>query len=122
MISYDLKLKQEMFRQKKENDKILRKVEHEANESIANLNQIIMLERLQRIVEQQEKSQQLEKNYEMKFKSLNASWKQTEEREQAWQDERADVLKEVQRLKAEASKMVNILAMQYDEEHFRRGD
>merc|ERR1712106_1139103 len=117
MISHDLKLKQEMSRQKKENDKILRKVEHEANESIANLNHIIMFEREQRIVEQQEKSQQLENIYELKFKSLNTSWKQTEEREQAWQDERADVLKEVQRLKAEATKMAKILAMEYEEDN-----
>ena len=106
-----------MLKQEKENDETLRKVEREADESIANLNHRIMLEKGQMIVEQKEKSQQLENIYEMKFKSLNDSWKQTEEREQAWQDERADVLKEVQRLKAEATKMAKILAMEYEEDN-----
>ena len=43
--------------------------------------------------------------------------KKTEEREKAWQDEKADILKEVQRLKAEATRMVKILAMEYEEEN-----
>merc|ERR1719232_1391765 len=40
-----------------------------------------------------------------------------EKREQAWQEEKDDILKEVQRLKAEASKMVAILAAEYEEEN-----
>ena len=35
--------------------------------------------------------------------------KKTEEREQAWKDEKADILEEVQILKAEATQMVKIL-------------
>ena len=53
----------------------------------------------------------------MKEERLNESFKQIEERDQAWQDERADVLKEVQRLKAEATKMIKILAMEYEEDN-----
>merc|ERR1711915_778669 len=40
-----------------------------------------------------------------------------ETREKAWREEKDEVLKEVQRLKAEASKMVKILAMEYEEEY-----
>ena len=43
--------------------------------------------------------------------------KKTEEREQAWQDEKADILEEVQRLKAEVTRMVRILAMEYELEN-----
>merc|ERR1719187_303726 len=42
---------------------------------------------------------------------------QVEDREQRWQEERAEVLAEVQRLKAEASRMVAILAMEAEEEN-----
>ena len=111
--SSDLKLKQETFRQKAEQIEILRKVEQEAKESIASLNQRMLMEKEQRIIEQQEISQQLEKVYTIKSKSLDDSWKQIEEREQAWQDERADV----HRLKAEATKMAKILEMKYEEEN-----
>merc|ERR1719483_2061183 len=37
-------------------------------------------------------------------------------REEPWQDEKADAIKEVQRLKAEAIRMVKILAMEYEED------
>ena len=53
----------------------------------------------------------------MKEERLNESFIEIEERDQAWQDERADVLKEVQRLKAEATKMIKILAMEYEEDN-----
>ena len=42
---------------------------------------------------------------------------QRDQRDHARKDERADVLKEVQRLKAEATQMVQILAMEYEEEN-----
>merc|ERR1719483_1531384 len=38
-------------------------------------------------------------------------------REEPWQDEKADAIKEVQRLKAEAIRMVKILAMEYEEDN-----
>ena len=40
-----------------------------------------------------------------------------EKREGEWQQEKEDILAEVQRLKAEASKMVSILAAEYEEEN-----
>lgn len=42
---------------------------------------------------------------------------EVQERETAWQEERQEVLQEVQRLKAEAGKMVAILAMEAEEEN-----
>merc|ERR1712128_95410 len=67
--------------------------------------------------EQQEDSKHLEEEFRMKEGRLDQSIKQIEEREQAWQDERSDILKEVQSLKAEASKMVKIMAMDYEEDN-----
>ena len=74
--------------------------------------------------EQQENSKHLEDDYRMKEDRLNQSLalfeeslKLLEEREQAWEDERSEVLTEVQRLKAEATKMVKILAMEYEEDN-----
>merc|ERR1712227_487293 len=48
---------------------------------------------------------------------LEESLTMVEKRELEWQEEKADILKEVQRLKAEASKMVAILAAEYEEEN-----
>merc|ERR1719464_735965 len=53
----------------------------------------------------------------MKEERLQQSVVQVEDREQRWQEERAEVLSEVQRLKAEASRMVAILAMEAEEEN-----
>jgi cation transport regulator ChaC len=67
--------------------------------------------------EQQNNSRHLEEEFQMKENRFDKSMKEMEEREQTWQDERAEVVKEVQTLKAEATKMVNILAMEYEEEN-----
>merc|ERR1712117_459610 len=40
-----------------------------------------------------------------------------ETRELEWQQEKEDILQEVQRLKAEASKMIKILAEEYEDEN-----
>merc|ERR1719458_1389532 len=69
------------------------------------------------MAEQQENSRQLEEEWRMKEERLQQSVVQVEDREQRWQEERAEVLSEVQRLKAEASRMVAILAMEAEEEN-----
>merc|ERR1719178_591556 len=69
------------------------------------------------MAEQQENSRQLEEEWRMKEERLQQSVVQVEDREQRWQEERAEVLAEVQRLKAEASRMVAILAMEAEEEN-----
>merc|ERR1712227_869727 len=48
---------------------------------------------------------------------LEESLTMVEKRELEWQEEKADILKEGQRLKAEASEMVSILAAEYEEEN-----
>merc|ERR1711936_705187 len=48
---------------------------------------------------------------------LEDSLTMVEKREEVWQEEKVEILSEVQRLKAEASKMVQILALEYEEEN-----
>ena len=111
-------MKQVMQHLKEHNDNIITNAKNEANDKITKLNQQIVLERTKMIAEQQEISRNLEAEFRLKEDQLNNSMEEIAAREQAWQEERADVLKEVQRLKAEASRMVKILAMEYeDEEH-----
>ena len=93
------------------------KAKNEANVTINKLNQQIVLERATMIAKQQEKSRTLESDYRVKEDQLNVYVIEAEEREQAWQNEKADVLREVQRLKSEATRMVKILAMEYAEEN-----
>ena len=89
---------------------------NEANETIAQLNKQIIQERGKPFAKQQQNSKHLEEEFGMKNEQLNQSLKQIEHREMSWQRERADVLNEVQGLKAEANRMVKILAMDYEGE------
>jgi uncharacterized protein YicC (UPF0701 family) len=85
---------------------------NQANETISKLNEQIIIEKGKTFAEQQENSTQLEDELVIKNGQLDKSFKEIEQRETAWQAERADVLNEVQRLKAEATRIVNILAME----------
>jgi len=114
--SYKSQLNDEMFTYEKEKKKAILKAESEANELKYKLNQQMLLERSKLIAEQEENFNNLREGLSMKEYHMNQSLKQIEEREQAWQEEKADILVEVQRLKAEATKMVKILAMEYEEE------
>ena len=115
--SYNLKLTNEIHKQNKENEEIISKIKQEANDTTSKLNQQIILERGKLILEQQEKAKHMEEVLMMKSQRLDDAWGKIEERDQAWQDEKAEILKEVQRLKAEAIRMVKILAMEYEEEN-----
>ena len=75
-------------------------------------------------LEQQESKKRMEEEFKMKesrlqqsLSCLEESLSMVEKREQGWQEEKAEILTEVQRLKAEASKMVSILALEYEEEN-----
>ena len=75
-------------------------------------------------MEQQESKKRLEEEFKMKedrlqqsLACLEQSLTMVEKRELEWQEEKADILEEVQRLKAEASKMIQILAEEYEEEN-----
>ena len=73
--------------------------------------------------EQQENIKHMDEEFKMKEDRINKSLnllKQSlnliEEREQGWQEEKAEILKEVQRLKAVGTHMVKILASEHDED------
>jgi len=90
---------------------------NEANRTISELNREVVAERGKLVAEQQARSRELEEEWRVKEERLQKSLLEVEGREQEWQEERAEVLAEVQRLKAEASRMVAILAMEAEEEN-----
>lgn len=88
-----------------------------ARETINKLNRDVKEEK-----EKMKEKQTLELNkitseLNDKDKQMKEAFEEIEQREQAWQDEREDIISEVQRLKAEASKMIQILAEEYEEEN-----
>jgi len=102
------------------------KAKNSANKTISQLNKQIVLERAKMFSEQQENSKHIEEEFRMKEDRLNQSlalFEESlmllEEREQAWEGERVEVLTEVQRLKAEATRMVTILAINSEEDNLR---
>jgi len=113
---FESELKASLQALKEDNDKLMTKAKNEANDKITRLNQQIVVERAKMISEQQEISRNLEAEYRIKEEGLNDSIQEIENREKVWQEERADILKEVQRLKAEATRMVKILALEYEED------
>ena len=93
------------------------RAKNEANAMITKLNEQLVLEREKMVTEHQENSNNLEAEYKIKEDRLNDSLQQIGKRDQDWQAERADVLKEVKRLKAESTRMVKILAMEDEKEN-----
>ena len=87
----------EKHRKEVESAKIIAK--NSANETISELNKQIVSERAKMFSEQQETKKRMEEEFRMKEARLE------------------EILAEVQRLKAEASKMVSILAAEYEEEN-----
>jgi len=107
----------------KELEKANIKARNEANETICKLNKQIVHERAKMFAEHQENNKNLEEEFKMKeerlnnsFNLLNQSLTLLEEREQAWQSEKSEVLREVQRLREEATKMAKIVALEYEAE------
>ena len=112
----------EKHRKEVESAKIIAK--NSANETISQLNKQIVSERAKMFSEQQETKKRMEEEFKMKearleqsLACLEESVTMVERREGEWQQEKEDILAEVQRLKAEASKMVSILAAEYEEEN-----
>ena len=74
--------------------------------------------------EQQENIKHMDEEFKMKEDRINKSLnllKQSlnliEEREQGWREEKVEILKEVQRLKAVGTHMVKTLASDHDEDN-----
>jgi len=114
--TFRVKMMEEGERYKKMMENAVMNAKNDANAKISQLNRQIVIERAKLVAEQQQNSQNLAEEFRLKEERLYTSITQIEEREKEWQQEKADVLQEVQRLKAEASKMVSILAMEVEEE------
>ena len=119
-----LKLLEETERHRAEVREVKISCKNSANQTISELNKQIVSERAKMFAEQQQIKKRLEEEFSMKesrlqqsLSTLQASLATSEKREEAWQEEKAEVVLEVGRLKAEASKMVNLLALEYEEEN-----
>ena len=92
------------------------RVKNDANETITKLNDDAVQEKTNLIQEHNEIVKQLKMKLEEKDERVELAYKEIEEREAAWSDEKDDIIREVQRLKSEASKMIRILAEEYEDE------
>merc|ERR1719348_2813193 len=114
---YTSQLNQELVKQKKESEEIVLRVNNNANETITKLNLEIAAEKSKLADEHQAVVARLKNDLQEKEDKVKEAFSEIEEREHAWQEEKDDILREIQRLKAEASKMVAILAEEYEEEN-----
>jgi len=115
--SYDAKLNEMKAEMMKNLEIANTEAKNLANETISKLNKQVIQERGKILAEQQESSKQLQEEFRLKNEQLNQSLKEIEERETSWQEERQDVLNEVQRLKADATRMAKLLAMEYEDDN-----
>ena len=121
---HQLKLLEETEKHRAEVSEVKISCKNAANQTISELNKQIVTERAKMFTEQQEIKKRLEEEFNMKesrlqqsVSTLQGSLATFEKREEAWREEKAEVVLEVGRLKAEASKMVSLLALEYEEEN-----
>ena len=100
-----------------ETQQTVMKITNEANESISRLTEQLEAEKTKILQEQQQSVEGLRRELREREEKLSEAFQGISEREEAWEEEKAEVVLEVQRLKAEASKMVNLLALEYEEEN-----
>ena len=93
------------------------KITNEANESISRLTEQLEAEKAEIIKEQQRTVEELRRELSGREEKLREAYRGISDREEAWEEEKAEVVLEVGRLKAEASKMVSLLALEYEEEN-----
>ena len=110
-------MNQELVKHKKDSEEIVLRVNNNANETITKLNLEIAAEKSKLADEHQAVVARLTNDLQEKDEKVKEAFSEIEEREHAWQEEKDDILREIQRLKAEASKMVAILAEEYEEEN-----
>jgi len=115
--SYNALLLEEKEKFRKNLEKEIIDAKNNANQTLSQLNQELLDEKDRIFVQNKNECDLLEVQIKAKTNQVNESLKLVETREKAWREEKDEVLKEVQRLKAEASKMVKILAMEYEEEN-----
>jgi len=99
-----------------ENEIALSQAKISTEETIKMLNEQFEMEKEDLSNKQNELINKLQNEYKEKEEKLQQSFTEIEERDKAWQEERAEILKEIQRLKEEATKIMKILAMEFEEE------
>ena len=110
-------MRDELNKHKKDVQEAVLSVNNRANETITNLNKEIGLEKVKMKEEHAEVVRELSEQVNNKEEQMQEALCEIEQREQSWRDEKEDILREIQRLKAEAGKMVSILAAEYEEEN-----
>ena len=111
------KLEREVLASRAESQQAVLKITNEANESISRLTEQLEAEKVKILQEQEETVEELRRELREREEKLSEAFQGISDREEAWQEEKAEVVLEVGRLKAEASKMVNLLALEYEEEN-----
>ena len=114
---YTEKLEQELAASRAETQQTVMKITNEANESISRLTEQLEAEKTKILQEQQRTVEGLRRDLSEREEKLSEAFQGISEREEAWREEKAEVVLEVGRLKAEASKMVSLLALEYEEEN-----
>ena len=114
---YTEKLEQELAASRAETQQTVMKITNEANESISRLTGQLEAEKTKILQEQQRTVEGLRRDLSEREEKLSEAFQGISEREEAWREEKAEVVLEVGRLKAEASKMVSLLALEYEEEN-----
>jgi len=114
---YKQKLEDLKESQQKSLEQAVNEAKKKANETICHMNQKFLQEKDGiNFMLQQEKE-----NFEILMARKNAeiemSFHEIEERNKVWQEEKEEIIKEVQTLKLEAAQMVSLLASEYQEEN-----
>ena len=116
----NMKLECELIRLKKDTENAITKAQLESTNVISRLAEKNRQQKEKLIIEKEENMKNLEMDFREKERSLTESLQHLEERNRECKIEREEVLQEVQRLKEEARKMVNLLAMEYDKDPIRQ--
>ena len=112
------KLEEEVMRLRRENENLIAKTQLDTTKMISRIIEQNREQRDKILNEQQVNVKNLEMEFKEKERSLMESLKRFEEQEKASKIEKDEVLKEVQKLKDDARKMVSILAMEYEKDPF----
>jgi len=116
-VNYTKQLNQVISKYKNEMEQALLEADNVAKETMNKLNSNFIEEKEKMKEKQNLEVDKLISELHEKEKQMKKAYYEIEQREQAWQDEREDIISEVQRLKTEASKMIQILAEEYEEEN-----
>merc|ERR1711915_523079 len=112
------KLEEEVMRLRREDENLIAKTQLDTTKMISRVIDQNKEQRDNILIEQQVNVKNLEMEFKEKKRTLMESLKRFEEQEKASKIEKDEVLKEVQKLKDEARKMVSILAMEYEKDPF----